>query len=968
MTGVIERADTRPASPVAAARPERPSIWPRLRADLRLARRQSLRDWTSSLLVVALIALPMTLVAGAIVFGMGHVPTPDERIRAELGDADAWVSIVNGPDPSLTQYLDEPTWWTMAWDEETGLPVNEERPRHESAASFLPSGAIEIGAGSVTAETAGGIGRLTAVIGDAGADVLRGRFELLAGRAPARADEILVSPGALERLGLRIGDRLKLTEPAATYTVVGVLKRAEDPDAAEVVFLPGTVDNRALQTDVAGTQWYLPEWSPTPDDVRALNREGMVVFDRHLLVEPGDMAAPSSSFSGLAWSMVSLIGAAAVFAGYLIVLLAGAAFSVSARRQQRSLAVAASVGATRADVFRVVLLQGTVLGAIGGILGSAAGIGLGILFLHLFDDGSTTAFQGIHVPWWGLAAVIAFAVIVGTIAAIAPARAATKGEVIAALRGSRRPVRVRVDRPLWGVLLIAVGVGLTAVCALWLAAINAEKFVSGDDGRRTICIIGIILGPILLQVGVMLGGHWLISLLARPLSRLGLAPRIASRDAAANPGRTVPAFAAIAACAFLAAASLGSIALVTKQAERGWTYGAPVGSVHMSGWRGDVDAQEMSTGTVVAGWLDEADSDGARSEYIEAEAQARSLLESAGPAAFGTLWTAGTSRWDTEGTLLNPDDLIALPQIQRVDEAQAASFCDGLTDAECRAEMSSWGAEWQLRVVEPAELETVIGRDLSEAQLTEYRNGGAIVLDADFVTDDGTLEVNTLRQAGYTAADYANPTATFEVPAIRLDVPQRDVKTIIAPAVAESWGLLRGEWTVIATYDVPPTTAQLDSMQQGAETLSRSGVASMWPNLEQGPPDAAPWMWLAVGATAVLVISASSVALGLARVERRPDDATLAAVGGTRRLRRGIALWQAAIVAGLGMMTGTVAGILPVWGVALASERIYNPPSFGDVPWLWLAVLAVGLPLVIALVSWLVPPRHPDLTRRTAIA
>lgn len=954
MTGLLERADAPPAPPAAAAQRDRPSIWPRLRADLRLARRQSLHGWTSSILVVALIALPMALVAGAIVFGMGHVATTDERIRAELGGADAWVSVVTGPDPSMTQYLDEPLWWVTDWDEETGEPVNEQLPLHDSALPYLPAGAIEIGAGSVTAETAGGIGRLTAVIGDAGADILRGRFELLEGRAPANADEVVVSPGALERLGLRVGDRLELREPAAAYTVTGVMKRAEDPDAAEVVFLPGTAENRSLQTDVAGTLWYLLEWSPTPDEVQALNREGLIVFDRHLVANPGDGAAPRSGMDGLAWSMASLIGAAAAFSGYLVVLLAGAAFSVSARRQQRSLAVAASVGATRADVFRVVLLQGTVLGAIGGLVGAAAGIGLGILFLHLFDDGSTTSFQGVHVPWWGLAAVIAFAVIVGTIAAIAPARAATKGEVMAALRGSRRPVRVRVDRPLWGVLLIAIGVGLTAVCALWLAAINAEEFVAPDDGRRTICIVGIILGPILLQVGVMLGGHWLISLFARPLSRLGLAPRIASRDAAANPGRIVPAFAAIAACAFLASVSLGSIALVTKQAERGWTFAAPVGSVVVSGWMDDADA----------------DADEERGEYVAAEATARSLLESAGPAAFGTMWDAGMARWDREGRLLNPDELVASPQIQHVDEARAASECRGLTAAECRTAISSGSAGWYLRIVAPEELATVTGEEISDADLAAYRDGSALVLDPDYIADGGALIIETSTQSRVTAVDAdAAPLATLEVPAIRLDLPQRDIKAIIAPALAERWGLQQGNWTVIATYDVPPTTAQLDSLQQEADTLSRGGSAvSMWPHQESGPPDAAPWMWLAVGATAVLVIGASSVALGLARVERRPDDATLAAVGGTRGLRRGIALWQAAIVTGLGTLTGAVAGILPVWGVALASERIYNPPSLGDMPWLWLVVLAVGLPAVIALVSWLVPPREPDLTRRTAIA
>lgn len=106
----------------------------------------------------------------------------------------------------------------------------------------------------------------------------------------------------------------------------------------------------------------------------------------------------------------------------------------------------------------------------------------------------------------------------------------------------------------------------------------------------------------------------------------------------------------------------------------------------------------------------------------------------------------------------------------------------------------------------------------------------------------------------------------------------------------------------------------------------------------------------------------------MARVERRPDDATLAGVGGSRTLRRNIALWQALIVAGVGMVTGVAAGILPVWGVSMAAVGSYNPPRFSDMPWLWILATGVALPVIIALVSWLVPPRRPDLMRRTAIA
>lgn len=955
MTGLLERpaVDKAPAAPADLGRQR---LWSRLRVDLRLARRQALKGWSSSLLVITLVVLPMALVSGAIVFWMGHVPTADETIAAELGEADAWAAVVNGPDPSMHQYLDYPQWWDVDRDQDTGTPLNGEQSLPESAAPLLPSGleVIEIGEGNVVAETAGGVGTLSAVIGDAGDPALAGRFELNDGRASNGIAEAMVSPGGLERLGAAVGDTLVLTEPAGTYTITGVMKRAEDADAAEVIFLPGAPALRALQDEVTQTRWYLPDWSPTPDDVRALNQEGVIVFDRYLYAHPGDMAAPISGGDGLAWSIVSVVGAGAAFAGYLVVLLAGAAFSVSARRQQRALAVAASVGASRASVFRVVLLQGTVLGLIGGVIGAAIGIGLGILLLHLLDDGSAGTFWGVHVPWPALVAVVVFAVVVGTIAAIAPARAATKGEVIAALRGARKPVSVRVDRPLWGSLLIVVGVALTAASGIWLSVINAEPLVQPDDARRTICIIAIIAGPILLQIGAILAGHWLISLLARGLSKLGLAPRIASRDAAANPGRIVPASAAIAACAFLAAVSLGSLALVTKQAERGWHYGGPVGTVSMNGWVGGDPSQAAPTAQ----------------EVSDVAERARQLLATADATAVATMWMQDTDgERDAEWQLLNPEDAVFAPELQQYEECPDPTAPDVGNTCESKQSAMRQGV-WNLAVIAPEEVEVIVGQRLTSSQLATFRDGGALAINPAYVGDDGTIVFNE-----YTLADNetawsldVEPVSTTGLPAVVLDLDENRQQTVfLSPQAAERLGVKTESFTLTAAYDEPPPTSAMDRMRREADAMS-TGAISLYPHLETGPPDAAPWLWLIVGATAVLVIGASSVALGLARVERRPDDATLAAVGGTRTLRRNIALWQGAIVAGVGAVVGTTAGLLPVWGVGLASQTIYNPPSLADIPWLWLAILALGLPLVIALVSWLVPPRHPDLTRRTAIA
>jgi predicted lysophospholipase L1 biosynthesis ABC-type transport system permease subunit len=124
------------------------------------------------------------------------------------------------------------------------------------------------------------------------------------------------------------------------------------------------------------------------------------------------------------------------------------------------------------------------------------------------------------------------------------------------------------------------------------------------------------------------------------------------------------------------------------------------------------------------------------------------------------------------------------------------------------------------------------------------------------------------------------------------------------------------------------------------------------------------WIVPVLVGVAVLVLGASTVALGLARFERRPDDATLSAVGGTPGLRRRIGFWQGLIIAGFGTIAGAAAGVLPPIGFAIQSR---GDLLVADMPWFVLAALAFALPLLIAAVSWLIPPRTPELTRRTVI-
>ena len=169
------------------------------------------------------------------------------------------------------------------------------------------------------------------------------------------------------------------------------------------------------------------------------------------MVDPLPTAASSFVFLGLFGG----------FALFEVALLAGAAFTVGARQQQRALAIVASVGGDRRMLFRVVSFGGIILGMIGGTLGALLGVGASWVYMVISANGSAARYPGFHVEPLVLLGIIAFATVASWIAAAMPARAAARVDVVSTLRGSRRPPKATRRRPIVGIILVALGALIT---------------------------------------------------------------------------------------------------------------------------------------------------------------------------------------------------------------------------------------------------------------------------------------------------------------------------------------------------------------------------------------------------------------------------------------------------------------------------------------------------------------------------
>ncbi|WP_104191035.1 hypothetical protein [Cryobacterium sp. Y82] len=54
-------------------------------------------------LIIAMVAIPVAGLSGVALVGLSMVPTVDETIAVELGQADARINMISSPDPSMIQ-------------------------------------------------------------------------------------------------------------------------------------------------------------------------------------------------------------------------------------------------------------------------------------------------------------------------------------------------------------------------------------------------------------------------------------------------------------------------------------------------------------------------------------------------------------------------------------------------------------------------------------------------------------------------------------------------------------------------------------------------------------------------------------------------------------------------------------------------------------------------------------------------
>jgi putative ABC transport system permease protein len=168
------------------------------------------------------------------------------------------------------------------------------------------------------------------------------------------------------------------------------------------------------------------------------------------------------------------------------------------------------------------------------------------------------------------------------------------------------------------------------------------------------------------------------------------------------------------------------------------------------------------------------------------------------------------------------------------------------------------------------------------------------------------------------------------------------------------WKQVPGGWLVQSSR--PLTSKQIADARDAA---AEAGL-SIEVRKKKNPPTEI--MAIATAAGAILALAVLAMTVGLIRGESAGDLRTLTAAGATSRVRRTLTAATAGALALLGALLG-VAGAYVAMAAVYHDELDY----LSDVPFLYLALAVVGIPLAAAAAGWLLAGREPPAIARAVI-
>jgi putative ABC transport system permease protein len=374
-----------------------------LRIEERLARGSLARDRSRT-----------TLTLGSLVIGLAMIVALGWSAQAARSAAFAWLEDVVPGDELVSSIrpvgLDEEVQGALA--EVPGVA------RVTPIASFdLAFRGMRIDAAAVVGADFLADGRLTMVQGDRTA-----ALTALDGNGAA-----ILPVGLANRLGLHVGDVMPIlvdSEHQLELTVAALVERSMPGTSGEAI-LVGWKDATAT-LGVLGADAFAVRFTPGSAATAA---PALAETAKSLALEANPIEKVQGAVAEALARVFSVFDALAIVAVIVAALGIVNTLTMGVVERIREIGVLRAIGMSRRQVMRMVVVEAAILGIVGVILGSVAGVAAGALLLEL--GGGLGAPGGL--PWLSIGIATALGLILPALAALYPARMASRISIVESL-------------------------------------------------------------------------------------------------------------------------------------------------------------------------------------------------------------------------------------------------------------------------------------------------------------------------------------------------------------------------------------------------------------------------------------------------------------------------------------------------------------------------------------------------------
>jgi putative ABC transport system permease protein len=665
----------------------------------------------------------------------------------------------------------------------------------------------------------------------------------------------------------------------------------------------------------------------TTRQVTGIVQNPQSLLDEFALVVPGQVSAPSqvtvlfdapgvsadslgpnvqtrqSATNSNALNPETIVLGLATVGMLLIALVAVGGFTVLAQRRLRSLGMLGALGATDKNIRRVVRVNGVLVGLIGALAGTVLGLAIWLAYRPTAEADAHHLIGTFALPWIVIGPAIALAVVATYFAAARPARSITRIPLVAALSGRPAPPKQVHRSALPGVVLLVIA-----------AAVLSYSGSSGNGGGG----LELVLGIVLLIVAIILLAPFCLVVLARLGRRAPIAVRLALRDLARYRARSGSALAAISLGVFIAALIC---VLTTQRYSNVLDYAGPnlaSNQVIVYTPGGGPGQGNGPGGSSTSGTASTPQAQAAVAQNIAKALGSNTVIEldqtsaSLQHAAAGRSWSGPV--------------YVATPQLLRAFGIKASDVNPAADVLSMRPGLSGL-----------SDMQLVYG-DYFPSQ-----GGGHAPQDVgsnSYPCPKGQCVANpVIQQAGALPSGTSAP------------------NTVITEHAIHTLGLQTSAsgWLIQAPHN--PSAAQITNARLTA------GAAGMTIETKSSTPSSAEILDYATAFGIALALGILAMSVGLIRSETARDLRTLTATGAGSMTRRELTAATAFALALAGAVLGTVAAYVAAIGYGW-DNKLDGLSALSNVPTENLLFILVGMPVVAAVIGWLLAGREPAVISR----